>query len=96
MRSLKAGVCAMAYIESQIFYEQNMLSIRLYISALTLFFLVLVISYRGLGVLEAIVVTCAVLYLILDVRTELKELKSELSMLQDLEQHVSKLLSLNS
>ena len=73
-----------------------MLSIRLYISALTLFFLVLVIAYRGLGILEAIVVTCAVLYLILDVRTELKELKSELRMLQDLEQHVSKLPSLNS
>ena len=84
----------MTYIE--IFIEQNMLSIRLYISALTLCFLVLVIAYRGLGILEAIVVTCAVLYLILDIRTELLELKSELNLLQDLEQHVSKLLSLNS
>jgi len=73
-----------------------MLITRLYISALTLFFLILVIANRGLGILEGIVVTCAILYLILDVRTELKELKSELSMLQDLEQHVSKLLSLNS
>ena len=73
-----------------------MLAIRLYISALTLCFLSLVIAIRGLGVLEAIVVTCAVVYLILDVRAELQELKSELSMLQDLEQRVSELLSLNS
>jgi hypothetical protein len=73
-----------------------MLAIRLYISALTLCFLGLVIAIRGLGVLEAIVVTCAVVYLILDVRAELQELKSELSMLQDLEHCVSELLSLNS
>ena len=73
-----------------------MLAIRLYISALTVFFLVGVIANRSLGILEAIVVTCALVYLILDVRTELQELKSELSMLQDLEQRVSELLSLNS
>ena len=73
-----------------------MLAIRLYISALTVFFLVGVIANRGLGILEVIVVTCALVYLILDVRTELQELKSELSMLQDLEQRVSELLSLNS
>ena len=73
-----------------------MLAIRLYISALTVFFLVGVIANRGLGILEGIVVTCALVYLILDVRTELQELKSELKMLQDLEQRVSELLSLNS
>jgi hypothetical protein len=73
-----------------------MLAIRLYISALTVFFLVGVIANRGLGILEGIVVTCALVYLILDVRTELQELKSELNMLQDLEQRVSELLSLNS
>jgi len=86
MALLKARVCALS----------NMIAIRLYISALTLFFLVAVIANRGLGVLEAIVVTCALVYLILDVRAELQELKSELSMLQDLEQRVSELLSLNS
>jgi len=73
-----------------------MLAIRLYISALALCFLILVIANRGLGILEAVVVTCALVYLILDVSTELQELKSELSMLQDLEQRVSELLSLNS
>ncbi len=72
-----------------------MLSIRLYISALTLCFLILVIANRGLGILEAIVVTCAIVYLILDVRSDLQELKAELNMLQDLEQQVSKLLQLN-
>jgi len=86
MALLKACVCALS----------NMLAIRLYISALTVFFLVGVIANRGLGILEAIVVTCALVYLILDVRTELQELKSELNMLQDLEQRVSELLSLNS
>ncbi len=74
----------------------NMLAIRIYISALTLFFLIVVIANRGLGLLEAVVVTCAIVYLILDVRTELQELKSELSMLKALYKDVSKLLGLNS
>ena len=73
-----------------------MLAIRVYISVLALCFLILVIAYRGLGVLEAIIVICALVYLILDVRVELQELKSELSMLSELEQHVSKVLGLNS
>ena len=73
-----------------------MLAIRLYISALTLVFLFVVLANRGLGILEGVVITCAVLYLILDVRNELQELKSELSMLKDLEQQVSQLLSLHS
>ena len=73
-----------------------MLAIRLYISALTLVFLVVVLSYRSLGILEGVVISCAILYLILDARDELQELKSELGMLKDLEQHVTKLLGLNS
>ena len=73
-----------------------MLATRLYISALTLFFLVAVIANRGLGILEAIVVTCAIVYLILDVRSELQDLKAELSTLQEIEQHISKLLHSNS
>ncbi|HEU4930882.1 MAG TPA: hypothetical protein VFT48_02330 [Pyrinomonadaceae bacterium] len=54
------------------------------------------IANRGLGILEAVVVTCAIVYLILDVRSDLQALKSELSMLKDLEQYVSKLTGLNS
>jgi hypothetical protein len=68
-----------------------MLVIRLYISALTLIFLVLVITHRGLELLEGVVITCAVVYLILDVRTELQSLKLEFRLLQELEQHISKL-----
>ena len=68
-----------------------MLAIRLYISALTLVFLFLVIANRGLGVLEAIVITCAILYLIIDIRTDLQTLKVEFRLLQELEQHISKL-----
>lgn len=73
-----------------------MLTIRLYISALTLLFLILVLANRGLGVLEGTVITCAILYLILDVRSDLQELNLELGMLKELEQNVSKLLRLNS
>jgi len=68
-----------------------MLAIRIYISALTLIFLGLVITYRGLGLLEAVVITCAVVYLILDVRIELQSLKDEFRLLQELEQYISQL-----
>jgi hypothetical protein len=77
------------------FKSSNMLATRLYISALTLCFLILVLANRGLGILEAVVVTCAIGYLILDCRSDLQELKSELSTLRDLEQHLSKLPHLN-
>jgi len=69
-----------------------MLSIRLYISALTLVFLLLVITNRGLGMLEAIVIACALIYLILDTRDELQSRKLELRSLQDLEQRISAML----
>ena len=69
-----------------------MLAIRLYISALTLIFMFLVITYRSLGLLEGAVITCAVVYLILDVRIELQSLKDEFRLLQELEQYISKLL----
>jgi len=69
-----------------------MLAIRLYISALTFIFLGLVITHRGLGLLEGVVITCAVVYLILDVRIELQSLKDEFRLLQELEQYISKLL----
>jgi hypothetical protein len=68
-----------------------MLAIRLYISALTLIFMVLVIANRGLGFLEATVITCAIVYLILDVRTDLKSLKVEFRLLQEIEQRISEL-----
>lgn len=69
-----------------------MLIIRLYICALTFLFLLLVITNRGLGILEAIVVTCAIVYLILDVRTDLHGLKSELRLLKELEERVAVVL----
>lgn len=69
-----------------------MLVIRLYIFALTTFFLFLVIANRDLAMLEAIVITCAIIYLILDARTELQVLKAELQLLKQLEEKVSLLL----
>lgn len=68
-----------------------MLAIRLYIAALTLFFLVLVIANRGVGILEAVVITCALVYLILDIRTDLQSSKGQFRLLQELEQHISEL-----
>jgi hypothetical membrane protein len=69
-----------------------MIAIRLYISALTFLFIFLVIANRGLGMLEAIVITCALIYLIFDAREELQARKLELQGLQDLEQRISALL----
>ena len=69
-----------------------MLAIRIYIAALTLIFLLLVIAHRGIGILEAVVITCAIIYLILDVRTDLQMLKAEFHALQELEQRISELL----
>lgn len=69
-----------------------MLAIKLYLSALTLLFLFLVIANRGVGILEAIVITCAVLFLIIDTRIHLQELKLEFQLLQDLEHRLSTLL----
>ena len=69
-----------------------MLLIRLYLSALTLLFLCAVIAVRGLGILEAVVISCAVIYLILDVRTDLQVSKNELRILRELEQRLSPFL----
>jgi len=71
-----------------------MMTIRIYISALTLVFLFLVAMTRGFGTLEAIVITSALIYLILDARDELQRLKFEVRCLQDLEQRISVLLGL--
>jgi hypothetical protein len=52
-----------------------MLAPRLYIAVLTLMFLLASIMTAGVGVLHAIVVVCALLYLIIDVRQELRDLR---------------------
>jgi hypothetical protein len=85
MRSVKAGVCALSNI------EHTMLAIRLYITALTIVFLFLVIANRVMGILEAVVITCALVYLILDVRNDLQLSKGEFRLLQELEQRISEL-----
>ena len=68
-----------------------MLAIRIYISALTLIFFVLVSANRGVSLLEGIVITCALLFLILDVRTDLHSLKLEFRLLQEIEHRISEL-----
>ena len=79
MLILSVFVCALSHI------CHFMLAIRLYIFALVSLFLFLVVTQRGLGILEAIVITSAMLYLILDVRTDLQALKSELQLLKQLD-----------
>ena len=70
-----------------------MLAVRLYVCALTIAFLVLVTMDRGIGLLEGLVITCAVVYLIIDVREELKIVKADLHQLEQLEKHLAVLLS---
>lgn len=92
MRSLAAGgLCAGEHRTNTFLLHENMLAIRIYISALTLIFLALVIANRGLGILEGVVITCAIVYLIIDVRIDLQSLKLEFHLLQQLEQRVSEL-----
>lgn len=71
------------------------MAIRLYLSALTLVFLLLAWFDRGVGVLEAIVVVCALVYLILDAREHLQRVKTDLELLQQLDKKVSDFLVLN-
>ena len=73
-------------------FENRMLAIRLYISALTIVFMSLVIASRGLGTLEAIVIVSAIVYLIIDIKIDLHALKRELQLLEQLEERISVLL----
>lgn len=52
-----------------------MLPVRLFIAALTLILAVLLAFTRDIGPIEAIVVVCPLIYLILDVRDELQEVR---------------------
>jgi hypothetical protein len=67
-------------------------AIRIYLSALIFVFLILTWMSRGVGVLEATVVVSALLYLILDTREHLRILRSELDLLEELEEKVSFLM----
>jgi len=68
------------------------LAIRIYLSALTLVFLIAASLSRGVSALEAIVVTCALVYLILDAREHLQVTKAKLDVLQQLEEKLSVIL----
>ena len=70
-----------------------MLAIRIYVCTLTIAFLVLVTMDRGIGVLEGVVISCAMVYLILDTRAELIELRNDLRQLEQLERQLAVLLS---
>jgi hypothetical membrane protein len=72
--------------------RENNVAIRLYLSALTLVFLLLAWFDRGLGVLEAMVVVCALVYLILDAREHLQLVRTDLELLEQLEKKVSDFL----
>lgn len=52
-----------------------MFAIRLYVTALTVTFLLASLMITGIGVLHGIVLICAPLYLILDAREDLHELR---------------------
>ena len=65
------------------------MAIRLYLSALILVFLIAASVSRGVNALEGIVVTCALVYLILDTREHMQLVKTKLEMLQQLEEKLS-------
>jgi hypothetical protein len=52
-----------------------MFAIRLYVAALTVTFLLAFLMTSGIGVLHGIVLVCALLYMILDAREDLQELR---------------------
>ncbi|HEU4796325.1 MAG TPA: hypothetical protein VFT02_11885 [Pyrinomonadaceae bacterium] len=68
------------------------MAIRLYLSALTLVFLLLAWANHGVSVLEAIVVVCSLSYLILDTRERLLLVREDLHTLEQLEKKLSVLL----
>ena len=72
--------------------QENIVAIRLYLSALTLVFLLLALSDRGVGVLEATVIVSALVYLILDAREYLQLVKADLESLRQVEEKVTELL----
>ena len=69
------------------------MAIRLYLSALTLVFLIVAWMSDGVSVLEAIVVVCSLTYLILDTRENLLLVKDDLKTLEQFEKKLSVLLS---
>jgi hypothetical protein len=69
------------------------LAIRLYLSALTLVFLIASSLHRGVNALEGIVITCALIYLILEARENLLLVKTDLRTLEDIEAALAKILS---
>lgn len=68
------------------------MAIRLYLSALTLVFLIAASLSRGVNALEGLVVTCALVYLILDAREYLRLVKANLQSLEQLEERLSALV----
>lgn len=68
------------------------MAIRIYLAALTFVFLIAASLSRGVSALEAIVVTCALVYLILDTREYLQVTKAKLDVLQQLEEKLSAIL----
>ena len=68
------------------------MAIRLYLSALTLVFLIAASLNGGVNALEGFVVTCALVYLILDAREQLQLVRARLEILRQLEDKLSGLL----
>jgi hypothetical protein len=68
------------------------LAIRIYLLALTLVFLIATWLNGGVNVLTAIIVICALVYLILDAREHLQLVKTDVELLQQLEKKLSAFL----
>jgi hypothetical protein len=71
---------------------ENIVAIRIYLSALTLVFLFAAWLNHGLSLLEGTVVTCALIYLILDTREYLHSARADFEKLQELEEKLTGVL----
>lgn len=68
------------------------MAIRIYLSALTLVFLTAAWFNHGVKLLEGTVVTCALIYLILDTREYLQRARADFEKLQQLEEKLTGVL----
>lgn len=72
--------------------QENIVAIRIYLSALTLVFLFMAWRNHGPSLLEGMVVTCALIYLILDTREYLHSARADFEKLQELEEKLTGVL----
>ena len=86
----RSGIAPLVSLQD--IYRESIVAIRIYLSALTLVFLFVAWLSHGVSLLEGTVVTCALIYLILDTRDYLQCARADFEQLQQLEEKLSGIL----